>query len=36
MRALGARFMTYRQVQTMAANMAKEGTKPEDLPYVKA
>jgi antirestriction protein ArdC len=31
-----ARFMTYRQVQTMAANMAKEGTKPEDLPYVKA
>ena len=30
-----ARFMTYRQVQTMAANMAKEGTKPEDLPYVK-
>lgn len=31
-----ARFMTYRQVQTMAANMAKEGTKPEDLPYVRA
>lgn len=31
-----ARFMTYRQVQAMAANMAKEGTKPEDLPYVKA
>jgi antirestriction protein ArdC len=31
-----ARFMTYRQVQTMAANMVKEGTKPEDLPYVKA
>lgn len=31
-----ARFMTYRQVQTLAANMAKEGTKPEDLPYVKA
>jgi|GEM_PF-2750744 len=31
-----ARFMTYRQVQTMAANMAKEGAKPEDLPYVKA
>ena len=30
-----ARFMTYRQVQTMAGNMAKEGTKPEDLPYVK-
>lgn len=33
---IDARFMTYRQVQTMAANMAKEGTKPEDLPYVKA
>lgn len=31
-----ARFMTYRQVQTMAANMAKEGVKPEDLPHVKA
>lgn len=31
-----ARFMTYRQVQTMAANMAKDGVKPEDLPYVKA
>ena len=31
-----ARFMTYRQVQTMAANMAKEGTKAEDLPYVRA
>ena len=31
-----ARFMTYRQVQTMAANMAKAGTKPVDLPYVKA
>lgn len=31
-----ARFMTYRQVQTMAANMAKEGTKSEDLPHVKA
>ena len=31
-----ARFMTYRQVQTMAANMAKEGAKPEDLPFVKA
>ena len=30
-----ARFMTYRQVQTMAANMAREGVKPEDLPYVK-
>lgn len=31
-----ARFMTYRQVQTMAANMAKEGAKPEELPHVKA
>lgn len=31
-----ARFMTYRQVQTMAANLAKEGVKPEDLPHVKA
>lgn len=31
-----ARFMTYRQVQTLAANMAKEGAKPEELPHVKA
>ena len=31
-----ARFMTYRQVQTMAANMARDGVKPEDLPHVKA
>ena len=31
-----ARFMTYRQVQTMAASMANEGIKPEELPYVKA
>lgn len=31
-----ARFMTYRQVQTMAANMANEGAKPEELPHVKA
>lgn len=31
-----ARFMTYRQVQTMAASMANDGVKPEELPYVKA
>ena len=31
-----ARFMTYRQVQAMAANMARDGVKPEDLPHVKA
>ena len=31
-----ARFMTYRQVQAMAASMANEGVKPEDLPHVKA
>lgn len=30
-----ARFMTYRQVQTMASNMAKEGAKLEELPHVK-
>lgn len=31
-----ARFMTYRQVQTMAANMARDGVKSENLPHVKA
>jgi len=31
-----ARFMTYRQVQTMAVNLAKDGVKPEALPHVKA
>ena len=31
-----ARFMTHRQVQTMAASMANEGVKSEELPHVKA
>lgn len=33
---IDARFMTYRQVQAMAARMADEGVKSEDLPHVKA
>lgn len=31
-----ARFLTYRQVQTMAASMANEGVAPEELPHVKS
>jgi len=30
-----SRFMSYRQVQTLAAGMAKAGTPKESLPYVK-
>jgi antirestriction protein ArdC len=30
-----SRFMSYRQVQTLAAGMAKTGTPKESLPYVK-